>query len=229
MGLRRHVSMKADHFASKSPRLRPITSLLAPQKMLRLAALLLLVATSSAAPLSPTKAATDGTSTTPLAKSIMSAASSPPEKKLKQTLLQRLHDGTMKLKSLFSSAAALASESSLPVVGKVGSLSKEYEAMAHWWCEENGRQQASKAASAQVGYASSLCARRTLAKQLTGLSSVEKKKKLDQQTPKTAAERKRETDEAKQMVEHFCRTGAGTTMQICVRSSAYAPCAPQNN
>lgn len=129
-------------------------------------------------------------------------------KSLKQKFLQSLSDGAGKLKSYFNFIAHSTAIDSLPVIGGFG---KEYDAMSTWWCSDKGREVALKSGHPATG----LCARIALSKKLSGLPAAEKKKQLE---ALLKADRKGEMEEAKRMVQHFCRTSQGERLQMCVRS-----------
>ena len=127
-----------------------------------------------------------------------SGASSDADKSLKDKLLRAFYTGASKLSKILPETTV--------GVPMFSSLKHEYEAMTKWWCEDGGRQ-ASKFSS---GDSSSFCARRQAKHAKPSAAAAA--------AAKPTAERKLETDEAKAMVAHFCRTPQGSPMQICVRS-----------
>jgi hypothetical protein len=124
-----------------------------------------------------------------------SPGSNAENKSIKDRLLRAFYAGASKLSKILPEAPA-----GVPIFS---SLKHEYDAMTKWWCDDGGRQ-VSKFSS---GDNSSFCARREA-----------KHAKAAAAAAKPTAERKMETEEAKAMVTHFCRTSQGSPMQICIRS-----------
>ena len=122
---------------------------------------------------------------------------------MKSALLQALHSGAGKLKTLLTIAGPQA-------VGKLHSdlVHKEYEAMTSWWCGNKAPPD------------SKLCQRRALAQQLKGMSADAKRKAVQAQAAQASpAARKSMSDEAKQMVDAYCKPSPGSADAVGAQSS----------
>ena len=141
-------------------------------------------------------------------KAAASADSSPVSTKasvqhMKASLLQALHSGAGKLKTLLTIAGPQA-------VGKLHNdlVHKEYETMTSWWCGKKAPQD------------SKLCQRRAFAQQLKGMSADAKRKAVQAQAAQASpAARKAMSEEAKQMVDAYCKPAPGSTDAVGAQSS----------
>lgn len=151
------------------------------------------------------------------------SAPSPPLKQydrlsqMKASLLHSLASGAGHLQTMLASAGMMMGD---PEAG-MGMYSRnlvhrEYEAMTGWWCANPGRPANS-----------TLCARRAFAQSLKSLNGDAKKAavKAQQATHDAAspAVRKAMSDEAKRMVDAYCKAApttmaVGATTTICARS-----------
>ena len=122
---------------------------------------------------------------------------------MKASLLQALHSGAGKLKTLLTIAGPQA-------VGKLHNdlVHKEYETMTSWWCGKKAPQD------------SKLCQRRAFAQQLKGMSADAKRKAVQAQAAQASpAARKAMSEEAKQMVDAYCKPAPGSTDAVGAQSS----------
>jgi hypothetical protein len=168
-----------------------------------------LAVTSEAYPVSNKAAAATGVNPPVHTRGELASTSGPKPQSYRMKLLHDLHDGAGKLSTLLQSAAPLVGSAASPPL----LFNKEYDRMTEWWCRD--RQLSS----------SNLCSRRAYAARLKQLDGEAKKKALHSPEyraftahTKDATRRKAMADEAKQMLESFCKTTEAASLQICVRT-----------
>ena len=119
-----------------------------------------------------------------------SASNNPGEpKSLREKILHTLS----KLSKLLPDAAA--------GVPMFGSLHKEYDAMTDWWCEGGGKEAA--AAFSDSSFCLTRRAKNDPSTRAKGITDDHRQQKME---------------EAKVMIQHYCKTSQGAETQICIRS-----------
>ena len=130
---------------------------------------------------------------------------------LKASLLQALSKGAHEVRSMLASAGAMMGDPDGFAVFGQRMMRVEYDNMTAWWCA-----QASRPAD------STICTRRALIQKLKGLSPEAKKVAIKAQPlphdASTTEGRKAMTDEARRMLNAYCKADAGAGSAICVQT-----------
>ena len=163
--------------------------------------LVALATCTSALPVTNKAVAPDGSASPPTHAHATQFSSS---QQFKGALLQALYSGSSKVKTLLASVGV--------TLGTKAAVHSEYDQMAAWWCAQKSRPADS-----------TLCAKREFTAKIKGMTPEQKKVAMKSQLaqPASAVARKAMGDEAKQMIDAYCKTsGRGTMTTICSHTTS---------